>query len=157
MPLALSSLVLGTGIFLILNPVMPPARAALPVTLLVNVLMALPFCLRVLAPAWARAEADHGRLADQLGLRGLPRLRWLILPRIRGPLGFAAGIAAALSMGDLGVITLFGTEDRETLPLLMYRLMGAYRTEAAWGAALVLLGLSFGIFWVFDRMGGRDA
>ncbi|MCA1336187.1 ABC transporter permease subunit [Pseudooceanicola marinus] len=157
MPLALSSLVLGTGIFLILNPVMPPARAALPVTLLVNVLMALPFCLRVLAPAWARAEVDHGRLADQLGLRGLARLRWLILPRIRGPLGFAAGIAAALSMGDLGVITLFGTEDRETLPLLMYRLMGAYRTEAAWGAALVLLGLSFGIFWIFDRMGGRDA
>ena len=30
-----------------------------------------------------------------------------------------AGLAAALSMGDLGVISLFGTEDRETLPLLM--------------------------------------
>ena len=157
MPLALSSLVLGTGFFLILNPVIAPGRLALPVTLVVNTLMALPFCLRILAPAWARAEADHGRLADQLGLRGLSRLRWLLLPRIRGPLGFAAGIAAALSMGDLGVITLFGSPERETLPLLMYRLMGAYRTDAAAGAALVLLAMSFGIFWIFDRAGGRNA
>ena len=136
---------------------MPPARAALPVTLLVNVLMALPFCLRVLAPAWARAEADHGRLADQLGLRGLPRLRWLILPRIRGPLGFAAGIAAALSMGDLGVITLFGTEDRETLPLLMYRLMGAYRPRLPGARRWFCWGCPSGFSGSSTGWEGRDA
>lgn len=157
MPLALSPLVLGTGYFLILNIWVAPARLALPVTLLVNTLMALPFCLRLIAPAWARAEADHGRLASQLGLTGPARLRWLLLPRMRGALGFGAGIAAALSMGDLGVITLFGSPERETLPLLMYRLLGAYRTDAASGAALVLLAMSFGIFFLFDRLGGRDA
>ncbi|WP_010141677.1 thiamine/thiamine pyrophosphate ABC transporter permease ThiP [Oceanicola sp. S124] len=157
LPLALSPLVLGTGYFLILNPVIAPGRLALPVTLVVNTLMALPFCLRLIAPAWARAEADHGRLASSLGLTGFARLRWLLLPRMRGAIGFGAGIAAALSMGDLGVIALFGSPERETLPLLMYRLLGAYRTDAASGAALVLLVLSFTVFWIFDRLGGRDA
>ncbi|QOL82175.1 thiamine/thiamine pyrophosphate ABC transporter permease ThiP [Pseudooceanicola spongiae] len=156
LPLALSPLVLGTGYFLILNPVIAPGRLALPVTVLVNTLMALPFSLRVLAPAYLRVEADFGRLADTLALRGLSRLRWLLLPRLRAPLGFAAGLAGALSMGDLGVITLFGSEDRQTLPLLMYRLMGAYRSEAAASCGLILMGLSFGIFWLFDRGGGKS-
>ena len=41
----------------------------------------------------------------------------------------------------------------------MYRLMGAYRMELASGAAVLLLGLSFGIFWLFDKGGraGADA
>ena len=77
-----------------------------------------------------------------------------MLPRIRRPLGFGAGLAAALSMGDLGVITLFAGEAQQTLPLAMYRLMGAYRMEAAAGAALVLLALSLAAFWICDQ-GGR--
>ena len=81
----------------------------------------------------------------------------VILPRLRGPLGFAAGLAAALSMGDLGVIALFAGDAQETLPLAMYRLMGAYRMDAAAGAALVLLVLSYALFWVCDRGGHVDA
>ena len=77
--------------------------------------------------------------------------------RARGALGFACGLTAALSMGDLGVIALFSDHEHSTLPLQMYRLMGAYRMEAAAGAALLLLVLSFGIFWIFDRIGRGNA
>jgi len=76
------------------------------------------------------------------------------VPRLRRPLGFAAGLTAALSMGDLGVIALFADPDRATLPLKVYQLMGAYRMEQAAGGALLLLLLSLTLFWVFDR-GGR--
>jgi len=69
-------------------------------------------------------------------------------------LGFSAGLTAALSMGDLGVIALFADPDRATLPLQVYRLMGAYRMDQAGAAALLLLILSLGLFWAFDR-GGR--
>ena len=69
-------------------------------------------------------------------------------------MGFAAGLCAALSMGDLGVIALFAAPDQATLPLEMLRLMGAYRMADAQGAALLLLILSLGLFWIFDR-GGR--
>ncbi len=57
-------------------------------------------------------------------------------------------------MGDLGVIALFADPDRATLPLHVYQLMGRYQMEAAQGAALLLLMLSLGLFWLFDR-GGR--
>ncbi|MDX1780147.1 MAG: thiamine/thiamine pyrophosphate ABC transporter permease ThiP [Thalassovita sp.] len=152
-----SPLVLGTGLFLIIHPIADPARLAFAVTGLVNALTALPFVLRVLIPSLKASEQDFGRLATSLGLTGWARLRILLLPRARRALGFSAGLTAAFSMGDLGVITLFADPSRATLPLQMYRLMGSYRMEAAAGAGLLLLIFSLGLFWLFDRGGRRNA
>ena len=152
--LSASPLMIGTGWFILVNPVMNPADLALPVTALVNALMALPFALRIIVPRLRETAQDYGRLAQTLGVQGWPLWRIVILPRLRAPLGFAAGLTAALSAGDLGVIALFADPDRVTLPLQMYRLMGAYQMEAAAGAALLLLALALGLFWICDR-GGR--
>lgn len=155
LPLASSSLVMGTGLFILINPLADPSGVALPVTAVVNAVMALPFAFRILLPAVREEAVRFGRLADSLGMTGLTRLRLVTLPRLRGPLGFAAGLAAALSMGDLGVVALFARADEATLPLQIYRLMGAYRMEDAAGAALLLLILSFALFWIIDRAGRR--
>lgn len=152
---AVSPLVVGTGLFLLLRPVTDPVALALPVTGLVNAIFALPFILRGLVPALQEAARTQGRLAVSLGLTG-PRLwRFAYLPRLRRPLGFGAGLAAALSMGDLGVIALFSAPGQETLPLQMYRLMGAYRTDDALGAAILLTALSLGLFMALDGWGRR--
>lgn len=150
-----SPLVVGTGLFILIFPVARPETLALPVTALVNAIVTLPFALRGMIPAMRTIEADYGRLADSLGITGWTRMRILILPRIRRPLGFAAGLSAALSMGDLGVIALFADPEGATLPLQVQRLMGAYRMDDAGGAAVVLLVLSFTLFWGFDRGIGR--
>ena len=155
--IAASPLVIGTGLFIVLFPFVDPAMLALPVTALVNAVMSLPFALRALAPAVAQIETQFGRLADSLGMHGWARFWHLHLPRLRRPLGFAAGLAAALSMGDLGVIALFADPDRATLPLQVYRLMAAYRMDQAAGAALLLLALALAAFWIFDRGGRVDA
>ena len=157
LPLAASSLVVGTGLFLLIYPFANPAKLALVVTAFVNAVLALPFALRSVAPAVDRITADFGRLGASLDLSMWVWTTRIVLPRLRRPLGFAAGLAAALSMGDLGVIALFAGDAQETLPLAMYRLMGAYRMEAASGAALILLALSFALFWICDRGGRIDA
>jgi thiamine transport system permease protein len=91
--------------------------------------------LRILRPALSRVRQDYGQLAEGLGLSGWARFKLLTFPQIRPELGFATGLAAAPSMGDLGVITLFAPPDVQTLPLLMYRLMGSYRMDAAGAGA----------------------
>ena len=156
LPLAASALVMGTGLFLIVFPVVSPARVALAATVAVNAVLALPLALRLLAPAVADIRADYGRLSAILGLGPAATLHFVILPRLRGPLAFAAGLTMALSIGDLGVVALFATPAQETLPLAMYRLMGAYRMDAAAGAALLLLLLALGAFWLCDRGGRAD-
>jgi thiamine transport system permease protein len=145
---------IGTGWFILINPVADPVALSLTVTAAVNALMALPFALRVLVPGLRETLAAHGRLARALDLRGLAVWRLVLLPPLRPQIGFAAGLTAALSLGDLGVIALFADPARATLPLEMYRLMGAYRTEAASGAAFLLLALALAAFAACD-WGGR--
>ncbi len=155
--LAASPLMIGTGWFILINPFAAPTEFALIVTALVNAMMSLPFAVRILMPAMRQVIAEYGRLSAGLGLSGLALWRIVVLPRVRAPLGFAAGLAAALSVGDLGVVALFADGDRATLPLQMYRLMGSYRTDAAAGAALLLLTLALGMFWACDAWGRRHA
>jgi thiamine transport system permease protein len=157
LPLAASSLVLGIGLFLAVQPLARPATLALPVTLMVNTVLALPYAFRLLLPEARSLYADYGRLATALDMRGFARLRLLTLPRLRRPLGLSAGLAAALAMGDLGAIALFASEGGATLPLLIQRLMGAYRMEAAAAAALILMLANFALFWLFDRWGRHAA
>ncbi len=155
LPIIASPLVLGTGLFILLRGWFSTDALALPVTVAINAIMALPFGLRALIPAAQALREDYGRLADSLDMRGLARLRHLTLPRLARPLGFAGGLAAALAMGDLGVITLFAT-DQPTLPLKRYQLMGSYRMTDASACAVLLMAISFALFWLFDR-GGRLA
>lgn len=152
--LSASPFVIGTGLFIVINPFVSPFALAIPVVILINAAMSLPFALRILIPAIQSANADFGRLSDSLGITGFAHWRLVLWPNLRRPLGFAAGLTAAMSMGDLGVITLFAPPGIETLPLYMYNLMGAYRMQDAAGAALVLVVVSMGLFWIFDR-GGR--
>jgi thiamine transport system permease protein len=117
----------------------------------VNVVLSLPFALRALVPAMRDLLADYGRLSASLGLQGWAWLRFVGLPRLRGPLGYAGGLTAALAAGDLGVIALFARPGDATLPLALYQLMGSYRIEEAKAAALILVALSLGLFWLFER------
>jgi thiamine transport system permease protein len=147
----------GTGLYLLLRPILNPRDWALAVTILVNAGMALPFVLRLILPELRASAVSYGRLADSLALHGWARLWLVTLPRLRRPLGFGAGLTAALSMGDLGVIMLFAEREGATLPMVLYRLMTAYRQDDAAGAALVLLGAALALFWVFDRWGRGHA
>ncbi|MDE0304469.1 MAG: thiamine/thiamine pyrophosphate ABC transporter permease ThiP [Albidovulum sp.] len=152
--LSASPLVIGTGLFLLLQPFVSPFNLALPVTALVNSAMSMPLIVRILLPACRRTVEVYGPLVDSLGIRGWSAIRLVYWPSLRSPAGFSAGIAAALSMGDLGVVALFAPPEFATLPLVVYRLMGAYRTDQAEGAALLLVMASFALFFAFDR-GGR--
>ena len=157
LPLSASSLVLGTGLFLAIRPFALPENLAVPVTILVNTTLTVPFLYRLILPEAKQLRADYGQLMQSLGLSGATQLRYVTLPRLARPLGFGAGLAAALSMGDLGVIALFAGDRGATLPLIVQRLMGAYRMQDAAAAALVLVALSFALFWAFDRIGHHYA
>ena len=149
-------IVLGTGFFILLSPHVDVYTAGPPLVVLVNALMGVPYVLRVLGPVHRQISARHEHLSEHLGLRGLSRLRLVEAPLLRRPLGLALGLCAALSVGDLGVIALFGTRDNATLPLLLYQKMASYRMDEAAVIALLLILLCLGIFATLERaVGGR--
>ncbi len=149
-------LVLGTGMFVLLSPHIDVFSWVYPIVITINALMGLPFVIRTLGPAMRQNHARYHLLCQSLALAGWNRFRYLEWPLLRQPLGLSLALVAALAMGDLGVIALFGTPDTATLSLLIYQQLGAYLIPHATVTALLLLVLCLAVFWLLERgIGGR--
>jgi thiamine transport system permease protein len=150
--LAIPSLVLGLGFFLMYQKYDGSevlwATAAL---LTANVLMSLPFALSVLTPAMHKTAQRYDKLSFSLGLTRMQRWFYVEYPYLKSSLGYVFALAFCFSLGDLGIIALFGSDEFTTLPWYLYQLMGSYRTTDAAGVALVLLVLVLSVFMVIPR------
>jgi len=149
-------LVIGTGMFVLLSPHVDVFSWVYPIVIVVNALMGMPFVIRTLGPALRQNHARYHLLCQSLALTGWNRFRYLEWPLLRRPMGLAMALVAALAMGDLGVIALFGTPETATLTLLIYQQLGAYLIPQATVTALFLLLLCLTMFWLLERgIGGR--
>jgi thiamine transport system permease protein len=152
--LAVPPVAVSAGLFVILRSIADPFALALPLIILVNALLALPFVLRQVEPPLILSAERYGRLAESLALTGLTRLKIVDWPLLNRPLAAALAVAVALSLGDLGVTAFFGSGTILTLPLLLYQRMGAYRMNDAASVALLLGALVFGLFLAAQRWSG---
>nr|WP_245432466.1 thiamine/thiamine pyrophosphate ABC transporter permease [Mesorhizobium loti] len=151
--LVVPPIVIGAGWFLALRHVGSVFAIAPVMVVAVNAIMAMPFALRAIRPAYDAASERHERLCAQLGITGWARLRLIDWPVLRRPLATAFAFAMALSLGDLGVIALFGSDTLQTLPYLLLARMGSYRTADAAGLALLLGLVCFALILLADRLG----
>ena len=118
--------------------------------------MVLPFALVTLTPAAVKAANKYDRLAHSLSVSGFSRWRIVESALLRNELIYVASIAFCMSLGDLGIIALFGSQDFATLPWLLYQKMGSYRTTEAAGIALYMLMLTLAVFLVLPKLFRRD-
>jgi len=154
--LVIPPLVLGTGFFIVLRPLVNVFTWSPLLIVVVNALMGLPYVMRVLGPPMTRVTQQHERLCASLDIRGWDRLRMVEWPLLRQPAGLSLALCAALSTGDLGVVALFGSQDVTTLPLLLYQRLAGYQMGEAAVTALFLLTLSLLLFGGIERLiGGR--
>lgn len=156
--LMIPAVVLSTGLFILFMPFADVFALGPWLVVLVNALMALPYVLRTLSAPMQLVVRQYDRLADSLGVRGLHRLRLVEWPLLRRPLAQAAALSMILSLGDLGAIAMFGSQELTTLPWLLYQQLGSYRLTEAAATALLLLILCFSLFWLIERgLGGKHA
>ena len=156
--LAVPAVVLGLGFFLLVrNAGLDPAAFAPVVVVVGNALLALPFAVAALSPPLEAIVRRQGRLIRAVGLRGLLQFRLVEWPLIGRDFGVALALAFCFSLGDLGLVSLFGTDDFVTLPLLMVRALGAYRTGDAGAIAALMLLLTLAAFTLLPRLFERIA
>ncbi len=151
--LVVPPIVIGAGWFVLLRNTGAVFAVAPLMVVAVNAVMAMPFATRAIRPAHDAAALRNDRLCAQLGISGLARARLIDWPELRRPLFTGFAFAMALSLGDLGVIALFGSDGVQTLPYLLYSRMGSYRTEDAAGLALLLGLLCLVLMSLADRFG----
>ncbi len=154
--LVVPPIVLGSGWFVILHRFGDVFSMAPFIVIIINALMALPFVYRVLGPAMHHSARQHDRLSASLGITGMARWKIVDWPVLKKPFAIALAFAMALSLGDLGVIALFGSEHVRTLPLLLLQKMGAYRSHEAAGLALLLAAMCLVLIFTSEKLVGEN-
>lgn len=149
--LTMPSIVMATGFFLLAidSGGLPVSSPAL-VIIMINALMAIPYTLKVLESPMQDVAERCRKLCLMLNITGFERLRLVEWRVLRQPAGQALVLASLLSLGDFGVIALFGSEDFYTLPLYLYQQIGSYRNKDGAVTALVLLLFCLLLFTLFE-------
>lgn len=122
-----------------------------------NALMAVPYALKVLDNPMRDVAERYTPLCLSLDMHGWQRLRWVELSALKRPIAQALAFACVLSLGDFGVIALFGNENFRTLPFYLYQQIGSYRSQDGAVTALLLLLLCFLLFTLIEKLPGRHA
>ncbi|CAD6511728.1 thiamine/thiamine pyrophosphate ABC transporter permease ThiP [Candidatus Profftia tarda] len=156
MILGIPSIILATGFFVMLTDTIGIPQSAYGVVILINALMAIPYTLTVLENPMRDLAQRYNPICLSLRIHGFNRLRIIELKLLARPLYQAMAFSCVLSMGDFGVIALFGNEKFLTLPLYLYEQIGAYRTQDGSVTALLLLILCFLLFTLLQLLSGRD-
>jgi thiamine transport system permease protein len=155
--LVVPPIVIGAGWFVLVRPLADVFALAPIMIVTVNAVMAMPFAVRAIRPSYDAAAERHDRLCSALGVGGWTRLRLIDWPVLRRAIATAGAFAMALSLGDLGVVALFGSDSVQTLPYLLLARMGSYRTADAAGLALLLGLLCLALIFIADRLSREPA
>jgi thiamine transport system permease protein len=151
--LAVPAVALSLGAFLFVrNLGLAPEAAAPAVVVIANALLSLPFAMATLAPPLEAIARSRGKLIRSLGLSGTTQFFIIEWPLVARDAGLVLALGFCFSLGDLGVIALFGTQSFTTLPLLMVRALGAYRTHDAASIAALMLVLTVAAFVALPKL-----
>lgn len=151
--LAVPAVVLALGAFLLVRDFGVATDAAAPIVLVIgSALLALPFAVATLSPPLEAIARTRGKLIRSLGLSGWRQFALVEWPLIGRDVGVVLALSFCFALGDLGIIAMFGTEDFQTLPLMMVRALGAYRTNDAAAIAALMLVISIAAFTLLPRL-----
>jgi thiamine transport system permease protein len=151
--LAVPAVALALGAFIFVrNLGIAPDTVAPIVVVVANALLSLPFVMATLAPPFDAIARSRGKLIRSLDLGGVRQFTAIEWPLLARDVGLVLALAFCFSLGDLGVIALFDTKDFVTLPLLMVRALGAYRTNDAGTIAALMLVITIVAFTVLPAL-----
>lgn len=156
LPMGVSSVVLGLGYFKCLALFFPDYSGSRAAVVAAHVVVAYPFVLRSVSASLKRISPSLPLVARTLGAGPFYTFLSVELPLIRSGLVGGACFAFALSMGEINATLILARADTVTLPLALYRLIGAYRYFPACALGTLLMGLCVACFLLLEWMGGES-
>ncbi|NIG19888.1 thiamine/thiamine pyrophosphate ABC transporter permease ThiP [Pantoea sp. Al-1710] len=155
--LAMPGIVLASGFFLLFNATIGLPQRADGLVIFTNALIAIPYAMKVLENPMRDISARYSPLCASLGIAGINRLKLIELRALKRPIAQALAFACVLSIGDFGVVALFGSADFRTLPFYLFQQIGAYRGADGAVTALLLLLLCLLLFTLMEKLPDRHA
>lgn len=135
-PLVSSGIVLSLGWLMVYGREQPRSIWALAV---IHGVSALPFAFNSISAGLGDLSSNILNAASVFGAGPVRRILTVELPLSARRLRSAWAFSAAISLGELNGVLMLGMEKWETLPLLIYRAVGAYHYGIACAAGTILV------------------
>jgi thiamine transport system permease protein len=155
-PLGISAATVGLGTLLAFGRPPVDLRGTGLLVPLTHALVAIPLVVAVAAPALRAADPRRALVAASLGAAPTRAFLAAYGPVLRVVSLSAAGLAAAVSLGEFGAASFLARSGAPTVPLQIARLLGrpgeqAYGVAAA--LAVLLVAMTLTLTLVVDRAG----
>ena len=152
LPLSTSAVTLGFGFILALDEPPLNLRTSMVLPAVAHALVAFPFVIRSLLPAWRSIPDRLREAAAMLGASPVRVWRHVDWPILRRALLVGAIFAFAISMGEFGATVFVARPQTPTLPLAIYRYLnqpGALNAGRAMAmSCLLMLTTSAGFLFI---------
>ncbi len=154
LPLATSAVTLGFGYLIAFDT--PPVNFRTSIWLIpvIHSLVAIPFVIRSVLPAFQAIQPHHEEAARMLGASSWKVWRWVQLPLVSRGLFVGAAFAFAISLGEFGASVFIARPDSPTLPIAVFRLLGqpgASNYGQALAMSAILMWICGGAFFIIER------
>jgi thiamine transport system permease protein len=158
LPLGTSAVTIGFGMLITFDAAPFDWRASWWLVPVGHALVAAPFVVRAALSVERSIPRDQAAAAATLGASPIRAWAHTTLPALRRPLAAAAGLAAAISLGEFGATSFLSRAGGETLPIAIERLLG--RTGSvfqaqAFALSTILAAMTITIVMLVDRGGER--
>ncbi len=155
LPLGTSAVTVGLGMLLAFGRPPLDLRNTGLLIVLAQALVALPFVVRVLTPAFSGFDRRYLDVAATLRKTPRQALFSVALPLLLPAVAVTVGFAFAVTVGEFGATVFLASPADPTLPVAIARLLarpGATTVAAAYAAGAVLMGITVLTVLLIDRV-----
>jgi thiamine transport system permease protein len=155
LPLGTSSVTLGLGYLLAMDRPPLALRGTELLIVLAHTLVALPFVIRSVLPAFQSIRPELREAAALLGASPLRVMGEVDLPIAWRALVVGAIFAFTISMGEFGATSMIARPELPTIPIAIYRFLsrpGAMNYGQALAMSTILMGVCVVGFVAIDRL-----
>ena len=158
LPIATSAVTIGFGVLITFDT--PPAdwRASWWLVPVGQALVAVPFVVRTVLPVLRGIDPHLHEAAATLGATPSRAWREVTLTHLRRPVAAAAGLAAAISLGEFGATSFLSRSGTPTMPIAIDGLLGragALLQAQGYALATILAATTVVLVVALDVTGDR--
>jgi 2-aminoethylphosphonate transport system permease protein len=157
LPIAVPSVAIGLGLLIAFNERPVLLGGTRWMVILAHTVLVLAFTFSAVSAALDRMDPAYRRAAESLGAGTARVLTRVTLPLLLPALGAAAGLAVALSMGELGATVMVYPATWKTLPVTIFALTDRGQAFEAAACTTILLLVTLLALILMGRIRGRAA
>lgn len=157
LPIAVPSVAIGLGLLIAFNSRPLLLGGTRWIVILAHAVLVLAFSFSAVSAALDRLDPAYRQAAESLGAGQFRVLVRITLPLLLPALGAAAGLAVALSMGELGATVMVYPATWKTLPVTIFALTDRGRAFQAAACTTILLLVTLVALMGLGRIRGRAA